>query len=65
MTIHKTHHIRAAALPLAITWRNPMGLILAKPRLREASNVYYGWREQATRIRARRANWDATRNWEA
>jgi len=58
-------HLRATALPLAITWRNPMGLILAKLRLREASNVYYGWGEQATKIRARRANWEANHNWEA
>jgi len=38
---------------------------LAKLRLREASNVYYGWGEQATKIRARRANWEANHNWEA
>jgi hypothetical protein len=52
-------HVRARALPLEIVWRNPLRVVLAKLRLREASNLYYGWAEQATKIRARRTNWDA------
>ena len=48
--------VRARALPLEIVWRNPLCLVLAKLRLREASNLYYGWAEQARKIRARRTN---------
>lgn len=51
--------VRARALPLEIVWRNPLCLVLAKLRLREAGSLYYGWAEQARNIRARRTNWDA------
>ena len=60
MITDEKHYARAMALPLEIVWRNPLCLVLAKLRLREASNLYYGWAEQARRIRARRTNWDAT-----
>ena len=48
--------MRARALPLEIVWRNPLCLIRAKLRLREASNLYYGWAQQAKQIRARHTN---------
>jgi hypothetical protein len=49
-------NVRPTTLPLEIVWRNPLCLVLAKLRLREASNLYYGWAEQARKIRARRTN---------
>ena len=57
--------VPARPLPLEIVWRNPLCLVLAKLRLREVSNVYYGWAEQARKIRARHTNWDANHNWPA
>jgi hypothetical protein len=36
--------------------------VLAKLRLREESNLYYGWAEKTRKIRARRTNWDANHN---
>lgn len=56
MTTDEEDDVRARALPLEIVWRNPLCLIRAKLRLREASNLYYGWAKQATQIRARRTN---------
>ncbi len=55
--------VRARAVLLEIVWRNPRCPVLSKLRLREASNLYYGWAEQARKIRARRTNWDANHNW--
>lgn len=49
-------YVQARALPLGIVWRNPLCAVLARLRLREASNLYYGWAEQASKIRARRTN---------
>ena len=54
--------VRAGIMPLKIVWRNPLSPVLEKLRLREASNLYYGWAEQATKIRARRAIWNANHN---
>lgn len=52
-------------MPLEIMWRNPLCLVMAQLRLREASGLYYRWAEQARKIRARRANWDENHNWAA
>jgi len=65
MITGEEEHVRARVVPLEIVWRNPLCLVLAKLRLREASNVHYGWAEQARRIRARRGNWDANHCWAA
>jgi hypothetical protein len=65
MITDKDDNVRAEVRPLEIVWRNPQRFVLAKLRLREASNLYYGWGEQAIKIRARRANWDANHNCEA
>ena len=54
--------VRAGVIPLEIVWRNPRSQVRANLRLREASNLYFEWAEQAKKIRARRANWDATHN---
>jgi hypothetical protein len=58
MTTHEGQSGREV-LPLAIMWRNPQVFVQAQLRGREASDLYYGWAEQARKIRARRANWDA------
>ena len=52
MTTDEEDDVRARALPLEIVERNPLCLIRAKLRLREASNLYYGWKTQAAQIRA-------------
>jgi len=62
MITDKEESVRAEVMPLEIVWRNPQCMVLAKLRLREASNLYYGWAEQAKKIRARRATWDANHN---
>jgi hypothetical protein len=67
MIIDGEQDSRAEVMPLEIMWRNPLCLVLAQLRLREASSLYYGyygWAGQARKIRARRANWDANHNWQ-
>jgi hypothetical protein len=56
MIVDEEDDVRVRALPLEIVWRNPLCLIRAKLRLREASNLYYGWAQQAKNIRARPTN---------
>ena len=46
----------AEVMHLDIMWRNPLPLVLVNLRAKERSNPYYGWAEQAKKIRARRAN---------
>ena len=65
MITDEEDYVRARALPLEIVWRNPLCLVLAKLRLREASNLYYGWAERARKIRERRTTWGANHNWPA
>jgi hypothetical protein len=57
--------VRATVLPLEITWRNPPTLVWAHLRVKERSNPYYGWAEQARKSRARRVNWNASHYWAA
>jgi hypothetical protein len=61
----KEENTAAEAAGLEIVWRNPLVLVQAHLRLNEASNPYHGWAQQATKIRARRANWDIHHNWAA
>jgi hypothetical protein len=58
MNIDDEQDIRAEVLPLEIMWRNPLALVRANLRAKERSNPYYGWAEQAKKIRTGRANWD-------
>ena len=48
---------------LQVEWRNPLALIQARLRAKQPSNLHYQWAEQAMKIRARRANWDANHCW--
>lgn len=65
MIIDDEQDIRAEVTPLEIMWRNPLTLVRAHLTAKERSNPYYRWAEQAKKIRARRANWDATHCWAA
>ena len=58
MTTNGEDHVRVEAMPLGIVFRNPLALVRAHLRVNESSSPYYGWAEQARKIRARRANWD-------
>ena len=65
MIIDDGQDTRAEVTSLEIRWRNPLSLVRAHLRAKERSNPYYGWAEQAKKIRARRANWDANHCWAA
>ncbi len=54
---------RAQGMSLAVAWRNPLSHVRAFLRSRQASNPYCRWAEQASKIRARRSNWDAKHIW--
>lgn len=55
MIIDDKQDVRAEVMPLEIMWRNPLPVMRAHLRAKERSNPYYGWAEQAKKIRARRA----------
>jgi 3'-phosphoadenosine 5'-phosphosulfate sulfotransferase len=57
--------IRAEFMPLEVVWRNPLDPVREDLRVKELSDSYYQWAEQARKIRARRANWDANHSWAA
>ena len=65
MIIEEEQDTRAGLMPLEVMWRNPLALVRAHLRIKESSNPYYGWAEQAKKIRARRANWDVNHRWAA
>ncbi len=65
MSTNEEDDVRADVMPLEIVWRNPSALVRAQLRVRESSNLYCGWSEQARKIRARRVNWDANHRWAA
>ncbi len=56
-------NITAEVVPLEIIWQNPLSLVQAHLRVKEVSNPYYQWAEQARKIRARRTNWDTKNSW--
>jgi hypothetical protein len=60
MVASRKQHLTADVTHLEIVWRNSVTLVQSRLRLREASNPYYGWAEQANKIRARRSNWNST-----
>jgi hypothetical protein len=65
MIIDDEQDTQAEVVPVEIMWRNPLSLARAHLRAKERSNSYYGWAEQAKKIRARRANWDVNHCWAA
>lgn len=64
MIIDEEQDTRAGVLPLEIMWRNPLPLVRAHLRANERSNPYYGWAEQAKKIRTA-APIDANHCWAA
>ena len=63
MILDDEQNIGLQSLPLELVWRNPLARVRAHLRRREKSSPYCQWAEQATKIRARRSNWDASKNW--
>jgi hypothetical protein len=53
----------AKGMPLELVWRNTLSDVRAHLTLREKSDPYCRWAEQASKIRARRGNWDANHTW--
>jgi hypothetical protein len=65
MMVCKEQEIGVEVMSLQVVWQNSLALVRAHLRARQASNPYYRWAEQAMKIRARRANWDANHCWAA
>ena len=53
----------AQGMSLEVVWWNPLPHVRASLRARQASNLYCRWEEQASKICARRSNWDTNNNW--
>jgi hypothetical protein len=56
MIANEKKEIGTEPLPFEIVWRNPLALVQAGLRGKEANNPHYGWAEQARKIRARRVS---------
>jgi len=63
MIVGEKQEIRVQSMSLEVVWRNPLPHVRASLRSRQASNPYCQWLEQASKIRARRSNWDADHIW--
>jgi hypothetical protein len=63
MIIDETQNVGLHGTPLELVWRNPLARVKTYLRTREKNNAYCEWAKQATKIRARRSNWDASKNW--
>jgi hypothetical protein len=63
MITDEEDNVQARVVSSEVTWRNPLTLVRAHLRVKERSSPYYGWAEQARRIRARRAIWNANQCW--
>ena len=59
MNVNGELNLETQLVPLEIVWRNPAALVQAHLRLKEASNPYFGWAEQARKIRTSRASLNA------
>ena len=62
MISNEQQTISAQAMSLQIVWRNPRTHVRASLRARQASDLYCRWAEQASKILARRFNWDTNNN---
>src|SRR5271165_4836745 len=65
MIVHDKQKSGAQDMSLEVVWRDSLSHVRASLRSRQASNPYYRRAEQAIKIRARRAHWDANRCWVA
>jgi hypothetical protein len=59
MAVSEKQKSREQRMSLDVVWRNPLSHVQASPRSRRAGNPYCCGAEQASKIRARRSNWDA------
>jgi hypothetical protein len=59
MIADEKQDIGTQGMPLELSWRNPFSDIRAHLTLREKVDPYCRWAERASKIRARRSNWDA------
>jgi len=62
MMLDDEQDIGLGDMPLELVWRNPLARVRAQLRMREKDNPYCQWSQQATKIRARRSNWEARKN---
>jgi hypothetical protein len=65
MIVNEKQKSGAQGMSREVVWRNPLSRVRASLRSRQASYPYCRWAEQASKIRARRANWDADHCWVA
>jgi hypothetical protein len=63
MVVSEEQKSREQRMSLDVVWRNPLPQVRASLRSRQASNPYCRWADQASKIRARRSNWDANHYW--
>ena len=63
MSVIEKQKSGAEAMSLEVVWRNSRPHVRASLRSRQASNPYCRWAEQASKLRARRSNWDANHIW--
>ncbi len=56
MIVNEDKRIGTEPLPFEIVWRNPLALVQAPLRGKEAHNPHYGWADQARKIRVRRVS---------
>ena len=55
MKVCKKQKGAAQGISMGVVWRNPLPHVRASLRLRQASNPYCRWAEQASKIRARQS----------
>jgi hypothetical protein len=55
VTVHQ-EGIGAEPVSLEVVWRNPLALVQARLRGKEAHNPNYGWAQQAQKLRASRTS---------
>jgi len=56
MIVDEEKKIGTEPMTFEVVWRNPLALVQAQFRGKEAHNPHYGWAEQARKIRARRVS---------
>lgn len=56
MIVEEQEKLGSEPMSFEIVWRNPLAVVQAQLRGKEAHNPHYGWSEQARKIRARRVS---------
>jgi hypothetical protein len=63
MIVSEKQKSEVQGMPLEVAWRNSLSRVRASLRSRQESNPYCRWAERASKLRARRSNWDANHIW--